>query len=288
MLAELVLDAALRFLKAEVPRWQRENHCYSCHNNGDAARALYLAQARNYPVDAQVLEGTTAWLGVPLEWSQVRGAPAAVSANLARIQFAAALAEAYRAGVQRDGRVVSAAAAELRSAQSADGSFPVQSGGMSGAPATYGTALATVLARNSLAVLDPKESAGAIARADAWIATAQPGSLTDAAALLWGSPKRSDCRERLLAGQTSDGGWGPQPKLPAEAFDTALALLALSSANGPSRVMERARAFLVHLQDSEGAWPETTRPSGGISYAERLSTAGWVTYALLMTDAHPE
>ena len=283
MLAELVLDAALRFLKAEVPRWQRENHCFSCHNNGDAARALYLARARGYPVDTQALQSTTAWLGQPEQWSQVRGAPAAVSANLARVQFAAALAEAYRTGVELDRNAGPAAALELRSAQSADGSFPMQSGGMPGAPATYGTALATVLARNSLAVLDAQESAGAIARADAWIATAGPASLTDAAALLWGSPKRNDCRERLLAGQTSDGGWGPQPKLPAEAFDTALALLALSSANGPSRVVERARAFLIHLQDSEGAWPETTRPAGGISYAERLSTAGWVTYALLMT-----
>jgi hypothetical protein len=283
VLAELVLDAALRFLKAEVPRWARENHCYSCHNNGDAARALYLARQRGYPVDTEILKGTTEWLGQPAQWSQVRGAPAAVSANLARIQFATALAEAYRAGVKRDREVVASAARELRSAQAVDGSFPVQSGGMPGAPATYGTALATVLARNSLAAFDAKENARAIANADAWIAAAQPASLTDAAALLWGSAARNDCRERLLAAQTSDGGWGPQPKLPAEAFDTALALLALSSADGPASALDRGRAFLIRLQDGEGAWPETTRPSGGISYAERLSTAGWVTYALLTT-----
>ncbi len=29
---------AVAFLAREVPRWSRENHCYSCHNNGDAAR----------------------------------------------------------------------------------------------------------------------------------------------------------------------------------------------------------------------------------------------------------
>ena len=86
-----------------------------------------------------------------------------------------------------------------------------------------------------------------------------------------------------MAAQTSDGGWGPQPKMPAEAFDTALALLALSQARGPAAAIERGRAFLIHIQDAEGVWPETTRPSGGISYAERLSTAGWVTYAFLMT-----
>ena len=32
---------AVAFLAAEVPRWFRENKCYSCHNNGDAARACW-------------------------------------------------------------------------------------------------------------------------------------------------------------------------------------------------------------------------------------------------------
>src|SRR6185436_17409538 len=96
-------------------------------------------------------------------------------------------------------------------------------------------------------------------------------------------PTRRDCLDLLLASLTSDGGWGPQPKAPAEAFDTALALMALAAAHGPSRAIERARDFLIRTQDSTGAWPETTRPSGGVSYAERISTAGWVTYALIST-----
>ncbi|MGH9463409.1 MAG: hypothetical protein ACRD1X_19575, partial [Vicinamibacteria bacterium] len=39
---------AVRFLAREVPRWRAEHDCYSCHNNGDAARALYLAVKENY------------------------------------------------------------------------------------------------------------------------------------------------------------------------------------------------------------------------------------------------
>lgn len=283
MFAELVLDAALRFLNTEVARWQRENHCYSCHNNGDGARALYLARQKGYIVTDAVLAGTTAWLGEAAEWSRIKGAPAVGSANLARVQFAAAVAEANRAGAMRDRTLLDAAARELLSAQAPDGSFPIDSGGMPGAPATYGTALATVMSRNTLAALDAKRHAAAIARAENWITRAQPASLTDAAALLWGRPDRTDCRDRLLAAQTSDGGWGPQAKMPAEAFDTALALLALVRGRGPAGAIERARAFLVRTQDAEGAWPETTRPSGGASYAERISTAGWVTYALLTT-----
>src|SRR4051794_38197216 len=34
---------AIHYLAREVPAWNREHHCFSCHNNGDAARALYAA-----------------------------------------------------------------------------------------------------------------------------------------------------------------------------------------------------------------------------------------------------
>jgi GH15 family glucan-1,4-alpha-glucosidase len=68
--------------------------------------------------------------------------------------------------------------------------------------------------------------------------------------------------------------------MPAEAFDTALAILAL----GGGGEVDRGRKFLMKTQDAAGAWAETTRPAGGISYAERISTAGWVAYALLASD----
>ncbi len=83
----------------------------------------------------------------------------------------------------------------------------------------------------------------------------------------------------LLGSQTSDGAWGPQAKMPAEVFDTALVLLALDR---PADALARARAWLVKMQEKDGGWPETTRPSGAQSYAERLSTTGWAVYALLV------
>ena len=36
---------AVKYLAHEVPRWRAEEGCYSCHNNGDAARALMAASA---------------------------------------------------------------------------------------------------------------------------------------------------------------------------------------------------------------------------------------------------
>ncbi len=281
MLAEVLLQSALAFLSREVPRWPQENHCYSCHNNGDAARALYVAKQQGYAIPAAALEDTTAWLRDPARWDEIHGAPAASDKNLGRIQFSAALAEAVRTGALRDRAPLRAAAESLVKLQDTDGSWRVDTGGLPGAPATYGTALATYLSRRTLETADPARFAPPIARASRWLAAARPASTVDAAALLLASPERTDCRKILLDAQTSDGGWGAQPKMPAEAFDTAMVLLALRG-EGPAAA--RGRAWLAKMQDREGAWPETTRPSGGQSYAERISTAAWVAYALLETQ----
>jgi squalene cyclase len=93
---------------------------------------------------------------------------------------------------------------------------------------------------------------------------------------------------QLLAAQASDGGWGPQARMPAEPFDTALALLALQAAGGPPAAIARGRAWLIARQETSGGWPETTRPPGQQSYAEHISTTGWAAYALLATDAKRE
>jgi hypothetical protein len=61
-------DRAIAFLIREVSLWSEENHCFSCHNNGDASRALYRAHRLAYPVPARALSATTDWLGRSLEW----------------------------------------------------------------------------------------------------------------------------------------------------------------------------------------------------------------------------
>jgi hypothetical protein len=63
-------------------------------------------------------------------------------------------------------------------------------------------------------------------------------------------------------------------------------LLALATVAGSAEVdpmRPRGRAFLVSLQEEDGGWPATTRPPGAESYAQRLSTTGWATLALLAT-----
>ncbi len=90
--------AAIDYLAREVPRWQPENHCFSCHNNGDAARALLLAKARGYDVPPGALADTLEWLRKPAAWDDAHANPGFSDRKLARIQFSAALAEAVRGG----------------------------------------------------------------------------------------------------------------------------------------------------------------------------------------------
>lgn len=66
---------AVGFLKREVPAWSRDNGCFSCHNNGDGARALYEAARRGYRIPKQVLAETTAWVTHPERWEHNKGDP---------------------------------------------------------------------------------------------------------------------------------------------------------------------------------------------------------------------
>ena len=88
----------------------------------------------------------------------------------------------------------------------------------------------------------------------------------------------------MRQGQSDDGGWGPLVQSPPEPFDTALAILALAQGKplpDVKNMIARGRAFLIAQQRKDGSWMETTRPAGDVSYAQRISTAGWATLALL-------
>ncbi|MCI0620887.1 MAG: hypothetical protein L0387_04315 [Acidobacteria bacterium] len=287
--------SAVEFLKREVPAWSRNNRCFSCHNNGDAARALYAAHRKGYRIPANVLAETTAWLAQPHRWDENKGDPRFSDKRLANIQFAAALQAALEAGHLTDTRPLQAAARKVANDQSSDGAWPVDTGATLGSPATYGTTLATTLASRVLKAATAPETVDALQRAERWLRQAPANSVSAAAVLLLASAgdsgqavriRQEEYLKTILRAQTRDGGWGPYADSPPEPFDTAMVLLALAetrSQGGVSNRIRRGRNFLAAQQDSDGGWPATTRPAGGDSYAQRLSTTGWVTLALLAT-----
>jgi hypothetical protein len=125
-----------------------------------------------------------------------------------------------------------------------------------------------------------------------------PANIPAAAVVILAETEESDRREPadslrmaealsfLKSAQGSDGGWGPYADAPSEVYDTALALLALNKSKrkpGIPDAIIRGRTFLCRTQNADGSWPATTRPSGGNSYAQQMSTTGWATLALLAT-----
>jgi hypothetical protein len=286
---------ALDYLAREVPRWSRENKCYSCHNNGDASRALYTAARFGYPVPTKALPDTSRWLARPQQWDQNGGESPFSDKKLARIQFAAALVDAVAAGHVKERQALTRAAELVAEHQDKDGCWQVDAPGTIGSPATYGPCLATYQARRVLQIADAARYRAAITRADRWLRKTDVRSVLDAAAVLLAlkdsdesdaQAQRSHCLMLIRSGESKNGGWGPYVQSPPESFDSAVVLLALCRYAGSEPVkpmIQRGRAYLLSAQQPDGSWPETTRPAGSESYAQRISTTAWATIALLAT-----
>jgi squalene cyclase len=266
-------DRALAYLAAEVRRWKVDNKCFSCHNNGDGARAIYIAGQLGRSVDRDAISETAGWLARPSAWKMTGANPGISDKVLAAIQFAAALKEARFP----DRTSLIEAADVLAGDQGTDGSWKVDD---TASPATYGTALATYMGRSVLEAADAKRYVARIAKTNAWFAALKPTGIPDtAAAVLAGSGSPGF----LVGLQNGDGGWGPWKNSPSEAFDTAIAMIALRSVSAAPDAVARGRAFLLRSQQAQGGWTETTRPAGGQSYAQHISTTAWATIALLRT-----
>ena len=286
---------AIAFLAREVAAWPAANKCFSCHNNGDAARALYAAIKERLDVPADHVRETTAWLSRAGEWRKADIPAEFRDDRLSAIQFGAALVSATEAGELKSRQSLAVAADLIAAEQDADGSWHVDASGQAGSPVTYGAALATWSARRTLLESGESRFAAAIAKADAWLRRHEAQNTPDAAAgllALTGAKdelavmRRKQCLAYLSQAQTDRGGWGPYRTSPPEVFDTALALLALSALPRTAEseaTVARGRKYLIAEQLDDGSWAETTRPSGARSYAQRLSTAGWATLALLAT-----
>lgn len=248
---------AIAYLEGEVPRWKPENGCYSCHNNGDGARALLLAGKRGAPV-----ADTLAFLRDSSKWSGKDGKPD----TLAVVQFASAL--------QAAGESSSTALKMIAAAQKPDGHWEMDAESTTGSPVTYGPVLGTALARALL--LGTAEFERHAKAAENWLQQRKTEHPMDVAAQVIALSRDADIA-RLAAMQLKDGSWNA-----GEVFDTAIAVIALVK-HDPAAAA-RGREWLLKTQYTPGGWPGTTRPSGGQSYAQHISTTAWALQALLLTE----
>lgn len=241
------LRKAVEYLSSEVASWRAGNGCFSCHNNGDGARALLAASA-----PAEATRETLAWLSKPESWD---------AKPLARVQFASALL------LMSDAKALARAAELVAADQSADGHWKVDEETGPGAAATYGPVLGTVMALRVLEMAGKERYAEPIRRARVWLEARKADHALDVAALAWELKRPADI-QRLRSMQAPNGSWN------SEAFDTAVAMLALG---GDAKASE----YLRKAQLEPGGWAGTTRPAGGASYAQHISTTAWVVLALL-------
>ena len=207
---------AVAYLTAEVPRWRREHPCYSCHNNGDATRALLAATAHGHVVGT-ALDDTLAWLATPERWEQNASRGGSEELPLARIQFAGALVSTADAG-RASQDALNRAAELLIPHQQADGSWQLNASQLLGGATFYGRSLATASARRVLSRAQSDTAMASRVRADAWLRSFEVATVLDASSVLIGleggddraaADQRARCLTLLRKGQGPDGGWGP-------------------------------------------------------------------------------
>ncbi len=289
------------YLTKEAPKWKAQPPCLSCQINADATRALLAAHAKGYDIGTS-LDSTLAFLKQPATWDQSKSPDGFDDKQLARVQFASALAMAERYG-KAASTDLEQAAKLLVADQKADGSWTLDPSHSMASPATYGSIVATWSARSTLIASGMQPDHFTIVAADRWIRGIVPENVMDAAGTVLALDLASDVMAENLRraslqimrqAQSPEGGWGPEVGAKPQVFDTALAVLALGlldieprlarSTYRPEELKEtiaKAKAYLVSQQRADGSWPETTRPAGQENYAQRISTAGWALLALL-------
>ena len=290
---------AIRFLQRELAGWYEQNRCYSCHNNGDAVRALCAAKRLGYTIDLKHVRQTANWLRRPERWNENRGDPRFSDKRLARLQFAYALCAVSKSDLYgiNDGEL-KAVADLVHLLQNDDGAWSFTQDGILGSPITYGSCLATAVSLDILTTSDPVAYREAIRRGEQFMLAQEPFAAVDLAGVHLGIQRikddtarslRKTCIERIKSAQNRSGGWGPFRGHPTEVFDTAIVVCALacSPTNSEIRaIIDAGRRYLIDEQLADGSWFETTRPSGATSYAHRVSTSAWATMALLQSKSY--
>lgn len=136
----------------------------------------------------------------------------------------------------------------------------------------------TAASLRTLQAIDPLFTGGA--SAIAWLNTQTP-STTDylARQLLSIGVSAAASRDKLLALQNTDGGFGLGLRFDSDALDTALAILALKNVNASAAALNNAVQYLLNTQNFDGGW------SNAEELQSRSSVTATVLQALKAMDA---
>ena len=273
------ISRALARLQPAGRAFTDKTKCTSCHNEYIPGIAVALARRRGIAVDGSLAAHAVAKTQENFERRR-ESALLGDAIPLTGIPpgLAYALMERSAAGIGSslltDSMVIA-----LANRQSNDGSWD---SGDSVRPPLNGNVFAnTALAVRALGEYAPAGHRMAferrVARARSFLTRVAAEDTQDQAfkllGLIWARASKGDVareRERLIALQRQDGGWGQMPTLSSDAYATGQALYALQEAGMGARepVHRRGVDFLLRTQLDDGTWFVRTRAFGVQPYFE--------------------
>lgn len=252
-------ERALPYIEKDGTKWMKDRKCLSCHYVSFMVWSFRDAKARGLAVDSGKLKEWTDW---SLGKAVGQGSEGPAQMLLARDRTDTSEATTQLIHALRD--------AILKS-QESDG-FWKPGGQLPGqkrplAETTQVSAMWNVLALDSL---DPPHDQASEARdkALAWLRKTPPTGNEPAKSSEWyavrllveqklGEPAQvAALRDKILAAQQADGGWGWLLADKSDALGTGVSLYALGHAGVASTdpAIERAWKFLIETQTEGGSW----------------------------------
>lgn len=257
--ARQAAERAIPYIEKDGTAWINDRKCVTCHYVAFMVWSFRDAGQRGFNVDQAKLAEWTDW---SLNNAVGQGSEGPAQMLLARDRTDKSEATVKLIETLRDAIVKE---------QHNDGFW--KPGGQLPSqkrPLTETTQVSTMWNLLALDALDPPNDRAIAARDKAleWLQKTPPNGAEPAASSEWyaarlliekkfGEPRQADAlRDKILASQQPDGGWGWLSAEKSDAFGTGLSLYALSRTGTPHThpAIERAWRFLIETQTDNGSW----------------------------------
>jgi ankyrin repeat protein len=266
----VALAQSLTLLESSSTEFARKSLCVSCHHQPLIARTQALAKLAGIPVNEkmekeQLSQMVTQWNGPQEEFLQ--GLFPGGGANRLAEMLLGMKASNHPADSIMDSAVVAVALSQKPDGRWDAGEVQLRP------PLTESNVAATarilrVLQEYSIPARKA-EFAKRAARAQAWLKTVKILRSEDAymrlSGLKWSGASAADLRiaaKAVLALQRPDGGWGDNPNMPSDAYETGGALVALAESKAievSDEAYQRGIQYLLSTQFPDGSWHVRSR-----------------------------
>ncbi len=257
--ARQAAERAIPYIEKEGTAWITERKCVTCHYVAFMVWSFRDASQRGFAVDKAKL---TEWADWSLNHAVGQGVEGPAEMLLARNLTDKSEKTAQQIELLRDAIIKGQ---DKNGFWKPGGQLPSQK-----RPLTETTQVSTMWCALALDSLDQPNGPAMVSRDKAleWLKTTPPNGNDPAVSSEWyaarlliekkfGDPQQvAALRDKILAAQQADGGWGWLWADKSDAFGTGLSLYALSQAEVPNSQprIQQAWKFLIATQTDNGSW----------------------------------